>query len=168
MCCFLCRCGSKIAEPSGGRESVLARCNRSGHTSLLLMSCLFLLGPRTMHRYQTNKWLSSRIFNNYSKRFIIVSSPLLFSFRSRTLRGSGAAVEHLQCQAASCLVTLSPPACPLTLIVMEASLTSWVCPVQGAATWDRHIWAAFLGDPQWAGGSMAMISMLIQTASPPA
>lgn len=54
---FFCRCGSKIAEPSGGRESVLARCNRSGHTSPLLMSCLFLLGLRTMHRYQSHKWL---------------------------------------------------------------------------------------------------------------
>lgn len=50
MDCFLCRCGSRIAEPSGGRGSALARCNRSGHTSLLLTSCLYWLGPRTMHR----------------------------------------------------------------------------------------------------------------------
>ena len=48
--CFLFRYGSRIAEPSGGRGSVLARCSRSGHTSLLHTSCPYWLGLRTMHR----------------------------------------------------------------------------------------------------------------------
>lgn len=38
---FLCRCGSRIAEPSGGRGSATARCSRSGHTSPLPTSCLY-------------------------------------------------------------------------------------------------------------------------------
>lgn len=44
------RCGSRIAEPNGERESVLARCSRSGHTSLLRTSCPSWLGLKTMHR----------------------------------------------------------------------------------------------------------------------
>lgn len=50
MDCFVFRCGSKIAEPSGGRGSVLARCNRFGRISLPLTSCLYWLGRRTTHR----------------------------------------------------------------------------------------------------------------------
>lgn len=96
------------------------------------------------------------------------NSGFLSSSRSRTLRGSAAAVEHLRCRAASCLVTPSPPACRLTLMVLEASLTSWACPVQEAATWDRHTWAAFSGVPVWAAESMATILTSIQTASLPA
>lgn len=45
------RCGSRIAEPNGERENVLARCSRSGHTSLLRTSSLSWPGLKTMHRY---------------------------------------------------------------------------------------------------------------------
>lgn len=45
------RCGSRIAEPNGERESVLARCSRSGHTSLLRTSSPSWPGLKTMHRY---------------------------------------------------------------------------------------------------------------------
>lgn len=150
------------------RPENYAQVKEKGEVVSSLMLCLlYILILSRLLACVCSQW--NKVYRiNKAQKIMDDAFLTVFSSRSRTLHGSGAAVEHLQYLAVLCLVTLSPHACPLTLMVLEGSLTSWVCPVQEAATWDRHIWAAYLGVPGWVGELMAMISMLIQTANPPA
>lgn len=69
VCVIVFRCGFRIVEPNGERGSVLARCSRFGHTSLLPTSSLYWPGLKTMHRYISQSYVGLRLILIYKHRF---------------------------------------------------------------------------------------------------
>ncbi len=88
-------------------------------------------------------------------------------FRFRTLPGSVAAAQHLQCRAALCPVTLWLPVWHLTPTLPAGCLIFWACRAPGVI-WGRLTWAACSEDLlAWLPASTRTISTWTLTASPP-
>lgn len=97
----------------------------------------------------------------------ITTAVLWKYFRFRTLPGSEAAAQLLQCLAASCPATLWPPVWHHTPTQPAECLIFWVCPVL-APTWDRLTWAVCSEGPACRQPSMHMTSTWTPTERRPA